>query len=446
MQQRPRRVGNALAAVLVIVSAAAAAAAPTGLVRAAQAASAATVAASAAPGAAATAVTAAAESPASGASVTTAAKGPGSQAASANASPSGASAPTSIQPKGFFDLLTGEWLFNVLTGTTAASGLAWVIGRIYAQTEAKLTQSRTFIQETTKRVVSLSETHYWGLANGAGTLAASLRAYLETVEAHLMLVYVEPGTRDPQAVKRMSKRIADLAEESSRRSFPGLVRLVERFHRFHVGSNTYLLPRHSADEDLRRLYNQFVEALPPPPFLTSIRQGVELHLSNEAKLRSDGPPFGMAGSFLELPGNLLELGLDEPRQAWQGWLRDALPHVQTACDALEAYSAVLSHQLALLHEVFFEDRSDTTKVGDQLKEDTWTGLLSPAIVRTIYAARHQPRALSALGGIHAPPARDRQPADVDGKGNGDLPGKGRPSGPSHSKDLAKGALDEVGYA
>ncbi len=152
----------------------------------------------------------------------------------------------------------------------AATGrlIVWTGGKAYEQFSANLSQRRTFVQETTKRVVDLAWTHYWGLATAAGTLAVPLREYLRSVEAHLLLNYDTP--------KQMQQRFDDLAHDAANQSFPALVRLILQFHRFQfVGSNTYLLPNHESGEALRRLYNRFVTSLPDDRIVATIRVRID---------------------------------------------------------------------------------------------------------------------------------------------------------------------------
>src|SRR5882757_5058000 len=108
------------------------------------------------------------------------------------------------------------------------------------------------------------------------------------------------------------------------RSFPSLVRLIVLFDRFQfAGSQTYLLPHHEAGVALRRLFNQFVTALPEDGFTADIRRGVEKHLVSEVKPASGSTP-GLEGSFLNDRDHLKSLGLAPAREHYRRWLRENL--------------------------------------------------------------------------------------------------------------------------
>jgi len=235
--------------------------------------------------------------------------------------------------------------------------VAWVGARVWDYLSAELTLRRTFVQETTKRVVQLSETHYWALANAAGTLAGRLDEHLRQVELLLFTPWrIGDTAPDPAAADRLREAYHDLAARTSRESFPALVRLLWALERFQLrGSNTYLVPDHAAGDGLRRLYNRFVASLPPGDFVSELRRRVEEHLAKEDKTTAGDLPPGIHGSFLEHRDRLQTVGLDGCRDRWEAWLRDAPASVEEAATALRAFATLLAHEMALLNRVFFRD-------------------------------------------------------------------------------------------
>jgi hypothetical protein len=321
---------------------------------------------------------------------------------------------------------------GVLAVIAAATGrlIVWAGGKAYEEFAANLQQRRTFVQETTTRVVALAWTHYWGLATAAGRLAVPLREYLRYVEVHLLLNYDTP--------KQMQERFDVLAQEAASQTFPALVRLILQFQRFQfVGSNTYLLPNHESGEALRRLYNRFVISLPPDRIVATIRVRIEKYLSrtkateksNSAGQASSSEVAGnkssgsagsalvdlLDGAILEDPDRRKELGLVEVERDWKDWLSTSLMQVEAATEALEAFDALIAQELAELHSSFFRDRSSTWDGSAGIPAaSAWAGERWPAIVNernltTIARTKFLPRSFLALGSVAMPARRDEAP-------------------------------------
>ena len=162
----------------------------------------------------------------------------------------------------------------VLAGAIATA-ISFVAPKIWETYNGALTARRKFIEGVTTDVVKLSGTHYWALANAAGTVGDLLHEHLRSMQAHLLLVYARPGRIGTEPAREMVETIDRVCKSTADRSFPSLVRLIVLFDRFQfAGSQTYLLPHHSAGIALRRLFNQFVAALPEDGFTADIRQGV----------------------------------------------------------------------------------------------------------------------------------------------------------------------------
>jgi hypothetical protein len=313
------------------------------------------------------------------------------------------------------------WVGTLGIGSALLGLVTWVGSKLYEQFSNTLTQRRTFVQETTKRVVELSWTHYWALANAAGTLAGQLQGHLRAVEAHLFVSYTDLGGNGSDGPPRLQDRLKEVAADAASVSFPNLVRMVILFHRFQFsGSNTYLLPHSASGEVLRRLYNRFVGSLPDDPFLAPIRRKVETHLAREPKTEAGTPPPGLSGAFLEDPERIEFLGLNEAKERWRQWLAQSLPQVHEAGEALQAYADVIAHELAQLNAVFFRDRRDGspgTADGEivdgesalpmRIAEvrwagDRWPGLISRQTLLAIARAAHLRRDFMPLGGVTQP--------------------------------------------
>jgi hypothetical protein len=317
------------------------------------------------------------------------------------------------------------WVQTLGIGSALLAASVWVVQKAYDEFKHTLAQRRTFVQETTKRVVELSWTHYWALANAAGTLAGQLQGYLRAVEAHLFVSYTDLGGKgSSDGPDRLQQRLKEVAARAAGESFPHLVRMVMLFHRFQFnGSNTYLLPHSASGEALRRLYNRFVYSLPDDPFLAPIRREVETYLTREPKTKAEAAPPGLSGAFLEDPAQIKGLGLAEAAEGWREWLARSLPQVHEASEALQAYADLIAHELAQLNAVFFRDRRDGSSGagGGEIEAggpalsmriaearwagDRWPGLISRQTLLAIARAAHLPRDFAPLGSVTQRPLR-----------------------------------------
>jgi hypothetical protein len=319
------------------------------------------------------------------------------------------------------------WVQTLGIGSALLAASVWIVQKAYDQLAHSLAQRRTFVQETTKRVVELSWTHYWALANAAGTLAGQLQGYLRAVEAHLFVSYIDLGGNGSDGPARLQQRLQQVVTDAADGSFPNLARMVMLFHRFQFGgSNTYLLPHSASGEALRHLYNRFVGSLPEDPFLAPIRRQVETDLAREPKTEAGNPPPGLSGAFLEDTERIRFLGLDKAKERWGRWLAESLPQVHEAGEALQAYADVIAHELAQLNAVFFRDRRGSPGAADgeivkngsvlpmriaeaRWAADRWPGLITRQSLLAIARAAHLPRDFAPLGSVTQPPLRPTPP-------------------------------------
>jgi len=306
------------------------------------------------------------------------------------------------------------------------AALKWLLDEVKA-TNAK---RREFVARTSEKVVDLAWTHYWGLANATGTLAGRLTQHLRMVDAHLLVIWVEPAT--------LRRRTEELAKETADASFASFVRLLYAFERFQFrGSNTYLLPHHAAGETLRRLYNRFVESLDTElvKCLPDVRLAIERKLTVKDKDGRDDPRLDLGSAQFEtipwFTGNglgtavidredaALEHALRPARKRYEAWLATQPAAVAEAADTLRAFSRLLTHELATLHAVWHRDRGPfaLSEAWRQAQEAVigraWPGVLDETSVETIRRARSVSPFFTPLGmGARAenPPQQDAQPA------------------------------------
>lgn len=337
---------------------------------------------------------------------------------------------------------SGQWLVDAfkalgstgatltyLTVAATAIAAAWnYIGpKIWERYAARAKARDEFIKGTTAGVVKLARTHYWALANAAGTAADLLAEHLRSLQLHLMVSYAGRNRIGEDAVAELRANIDRVCKSNAEFSFPSIVRLIVLFDRFQFsGSETYLLPNHAAGMALRRLYNQFVGALPEGAFISDIRKAVEKHLKEEKKWESGAAPLGLGGSFLSDRTQLDDvLGLKETRERYQRWLRDSVVNVADAADALRAYAELLSHELAELNYVFFRDKGKPRTTGEFAVEtiigSSWSGVLNEDSILTLQRAAAESEFYRPLGGVSArwdTVARAREdPKNASAKGN-----------------------------
>jgi hypothetical protein len=275
----------------------------------------------------------------------------------------------------------------------------WLSGKIYEQISQVITLRRTFVQETTKRVVALSDTHYWALANTAGTFGSMLQTYLRSVEAHLFVSYADEGSNPTESAINLQGRMREIANEAAAEAFPALVRLVHFLDRFQFrGSQTYLLPHVGSGEALRRLYNLLMIQLPDDGFVTEMRRAIERHLATEEKPQNGEMPAGIGGTFLEDHTKLDALGLAQLKVRFADWLAQRLPAVSEAARSTMAFAEIMSAELTRLNEPFFHDRAGF--VGRLLKPTApWHAGLSIVARRAVDRSQYESIFFRPLGGI-----------------------------------------------
>jgi hypothetical protein len=300
-----------------------------------------------------------------------------------------------------------------------ATVISFIAPKIWETYNAALGARRKFVEGVTADVVKLSSTHYWALANAAGTVGDLLDEHRRSVQMHLLLGYARPGRTGAEPARELIAAIERVCKETADRSFPSLVRLIVLFDRFQfAGSQTYLLPRHAAGIALRRLFNQFAAGL-PDGFTAEIRRGVEQHLVSEMKPAANPVP-GLDGSFLENENRLKALDLETTRERYRRWLSESLVSVSEAADALRAYAELFSHELADLNRVFFRDRGRGMTTGEfgmhAVLSSSWSGTLTESSLLSFARAGAQSEFYRPLGGIYAvtPPTATatEQPKDA----------------------------------
>ncbi|MCU0985406.1 MAG: hypothetical protein MUC89_10755 [Acetobacteraceae bacterium] len=308
------------------------------------------------------------------------------------------------------------------------AALKWLLDEVKA-TNAK---RREFVARTSEKVVDLAWTHYWGLANATGTLAGRLTQHLRMVDAHLLVIWGDPGA--------LRQRTEELAKETADASFASFVRLLYAFERFQFrGSNTYLLPHHAAGETLRRLYNRFVESLDTElvKCLPDVRLAIERKLTVKDKEGRDDPRLdlgsaqfetipwftadGIGTAAADLTDATLERALRPARQRYEAWLATQPAAVAEAADTLRAFSRLLTHELASLHAVWHRDKGPfaLSEAWRQAQAavigHAWPGVLDENSVETIRRARSISPFFTPLGmGARAeqPPRPEAQPVEA----------------------------------
>jgi hypothetical protein len=329
-----------------------------------------------------------------------------------------AAAPAMAQAEAKAALDFATWLrdtFGPLAATlliAAAVPAGYLLKWLFDEWKAANAKRRDFVAKTSDKVVGLAWGHYWGLANATGTLAGALTNHLRMVDAHLLVVWDRP--------KALRERMDEIAEVTTRESFVSFVRLLYAFEGFQFrGSNTYLLPHHAAGETLRRLYNRFVESLGADLILLlpEVRLAIERKTVQKDKDGRELPPdlgsaqferndwFTVAAwDWAKRPGEppraaadltALELqdSLARARQGYEAWLRDQPAAVAEAAEALRAFSRLLTHELATLHEVWHRDngflsvREAWRQAQGAVSADDWPGVLDQGTVETMRRAR-----------------------------------------------------------
>jgi hypothetical protein len=313
-----------------------------------------------------------------------------------------------------------RWLESLVGSTSLAAlivvivlpAIGYVLKWGFDEWKASNAKRRDFVAKTSDKVVGLAWGHYWGLANATGTLAGALTNHLRMVDAHLLVVWDGP--------KALRDRMDEIAGQTTRESFVSFVRLLYAFEGFQFrGSNTYLLPHHAAGETLRRLYNRFVESLGADLvlLLPEVRLAVERKTSTKDKDGHEPPPDLGSAQFerndwftvadedwpkgkgdrpraaADLKAAELQDWLSRARQGYEAWLRDQPAAVAEAAEALRAFSRLLTHELATLHEVWHRDRGPFAvreawrQAQGAVSAADWPGVLDQGTVETMRRAR-----------------------------------------------------------
>jgi hypothetical protein len=106
-----------------------------------------------------------------------------------------------------------------------ATAISFVAPKIWETYNAALAARRKFVEGVTADVVKLAGTHYWALANAAGTLGDLLHEHLRSVQAHLLLIYARPDRVGMEPAREAMETIDHVCSNTADRSFPSLVRL-----------------------------------------------------------------------------------------------------------------------------------------------------------------------------------------------------------------------------
>lgn len=285
-----------------------------------------------------------------------------------------------------------EWLplASALGGGAIGAGGKW----FFDQWSDSLKARRLFAEKIADSVVKLSQEHYWRLATVSGVLARVLQLTVQERVLHLVLPW------DTRA--DLDAKLRTLSNEAAKRTFPHFVHLISSFQTFQFhGSNTYLLTRHAAGEDCKRLYNAFIDSLSD-----ELRgQLAELHAANVNLAGKFEPPDRKRVSEVEPADLTLEIitkTFGKQYKMWKLWLDERPDSVQRAADTLRAYSELLTLELADLYQAWL--RRDPTGA-----QDRWD-VLSAASRGALQRVRGVSTLYQPLGGgltgspLSAPPA------------------------------------------
>jgi tetratricopeptide (TPR) repeat protein len=253
----------------------------------------------------------------------------------------------------------------LVTLVLGSTGLLAVTYKFFlSEGRARFDARRKFTETVTADISGLAKSHYWALANYSGTLAAQFESYIDAQNQLLLLRW--------DRRRRLQSELHTRADQCADASFWTFCQLLLRFDDFQFrGSNTYLLTTHAAGELAKKLYNSFIAALPresettidtltilktlrhppPPAVVIATATGEERRVppaSREADRIADLP----ARAFID-GVDTGAIDLKEVRRAYTAWLRDQPLTVEKAGQSLRAYSELLTHELALLHEQWF---------------------------------------------------------------------------------------------
>jgi hypothetical protein len=275
--------------------------------------------------------------------------------------------------------------FDLLFGGALGAALGYLIKWFLEQFSLNVAARRKFAEKVTEQISTLATEHYWSLANYAGLVSGLLESYLQSRAYHLLLQWNDPSD--------LSRRLDELADETAKKSFPHLCRLIALFYAFQFEeSNTYLLTEHAAGETCKRLYNAFVGSLPEELELANLYASEITDENGEKKKIGLVHPAYI--SDLVISGHK-ELAIE--RKKWRNWLRHNLENVIQTADALRAYNEILIHELANLYRDWFKKGQPGVPYADELVSNAWPNVITEQSIIVIGRTRQQPTLLSPLG-------------------------------------------------
>jgi hypothetical protein len=249
--------------------------------------------------------------------------------------------------------LTADRIWLVVSGAAGAVAGA-ILQYFFAQRSARTEARRKFADNVTGKIAELASAHYWPLANQAGTLAELLEDYIDGRAHHLILNW---QSADPIDV-RLDAHAKDYDDR-----WDDLNQLLELFKKFQT-SNTYLLTHHASGEMCKKLYNTFIANLP-----------------------AQEPTNGDSNAGDEPAGK--DTSDEAAKKRWSYWLRNNPLDVQRAAAALRAYNEVLSTELALLYEDWFQQRDPIRVFKASLAYQKWPDVLTEQSLAAIEYSIHE---------------------------------------------------------
>jgi hypothetical protein len=282
--------------------------------------------------------------------------------------------------------------YQVLFGGALGAGLGYLIKWFFDQRSAERSARRQFAQSVTAQISELAKNHYWSLANCAGVLAGLLESYLDMRTYHLLLLWAER--------KDLERRLEEIANECAEASFFHFCRLIGLFDTFQFqGSNTYLLTSHAAGETSKRLYNSFIACLPgdDEDRIETLKIVKVLREERKTKLSSAPVPVSQLPSF-QFMEEIARKDLQDELERYSRWIKNRVPDVEEAADALRAYNELLNRELACLYRDFFKKTpADAESYLGEVAFDDWPNLLTEQSYHAIKRASVQSALLRPLG-------------------------------------------------
>ena len=297
--------------------------------------------------------------------------------------------------------------YQALFGGALGAAVGYLAKWFFDQWSAERTARREFAQSVTTQISDLAKDYYWSLANYAGVLAGLLESYLDNRTHHLMLLWADP--------KDLDRRLDEIAKNFAETSFYHFCRLIGLFDEFQFQhSNTYLLTSHAAGETSKRLYNTFIGSLSaedPEDRINTLKIVKVLQEMRQTDLDPAPIPVSKFPNALfidEVANKDLKTELED----YRNWIRNRVPEVEEAADALRAYNELLNHELARLYRDFFKKTPpDSNLYLGEVAFDDWPNLLTEQSYAAIERANLQSALLRPLGA----PISARQPSAGEGQ-------------------------------